>query len=104
METLFHVCCVPVLELKPKMVKFCHQIQISKTRNANLQNSFKNLTINEIVKKLMLNAKKKNPLCCSVALHCFPLFGAKSLSAYVEGDFVHASMSFSERERERERA
>ena len=51
----------------------------------------------------MLNAKKKNPLCCSVALHCFPLFGAKSLSAYVEGDFVHASMSFSERERERER-
>ena len=51
METLFHVCCVPVLELKPKMVKFCHQIQISKTQNANLQNSFKNLTTNKIVRK-----------------------------------------------------
>ena len=33
-ETMFYVCCVPLLELKSKILKFCHQIRVSKTQDA----------------------------------------------------------------------
>ena len=67
-------------------LEFCHRTRVSKTRNASLQSSFKNLTTNEIVRKLILNAKK-TPCLSVLSAICFNNLSGDAFAIHQLGRF-----------------